>query len=46
MRVILGTKVTCKQKKDGAGEINIEYYSNEELERLIELFEIIEKDNY
>lgn len=43
LRKIFGTKVLCKQKKDGSGEISIEYYSNEELERLFELFEVIDK---
>ena len=42
---ILGTKVNCKQKKNGAGEIIIEFYSLEELERLFELFEIINQNN-
>ncbi|MCX6173715.1 MAG: ParB/RepB/Spo0J family partition protein [Ignavibacteriales bacterium] len=42
---ILGTKVICKQKKNGAGELIIEYYSLDELERLFELFEIISKNN-
>lgn len=46
LRGIFGTKVLCKQKKDGAGEITIEFYSNDELERLFELFEIIGKNNY
>ena len=41
---ILGTKVMCKQKKTGAGEIIIEFYSLDELERLFELFEIIGKN--
>lgn len=40
---IVGTKVHCKLKKDGSGELILEFYSNEELERLIELFEIIGK---
>ena len=46
LRRIFGTKVLCKQKKDGAGEVVIEFYSNEELERLFDLFDIIEKNNY
>ena len=46
LRGIFGTKVTCKQKKDGAGEIQIEFYSNDELERLFDLFSIIEKSGY
>lgn len=40
---ILGTKVHCKVKKNGAGELVIEFYSQDELERLLELFEIIGK---
>lgn len=44
LRNILGTKVTCSQKKNGSGSIVIEFYSNDELERLFELFEIISKE--
>lgn len=44
LRRIFGTKVTCNQRKDGTGEIKIEFYSNDELERLLELFEIINKN--
>ncbi|GAB4300762.1 MAG: ParB/RepB/Spo0J family partition protein [Ignavibacteriaceae bacterium] len=44
LRNILGTKVICRKKSDGAGEIVIEFYSNVELERLIELFDIIGKN--
>lgn len=43
LRRIFGTKVICHQRKDGTGEIKIEFYSNDELERLLELFEIISK---
>jgi ParB family chromosome partitioning protein len=43
LRKIFGTKVLCKQKQNGTGEIVIEFYSNDELERLFELFEIINK---
>ncbi len=43
LRKTFGTKVSCKQKQDGTGEIIIEFYSNDELERLFELFEIIDK---
>ncbi len=42
LRGIFGTKVICKQKKDGTGSIVIEFYSRDELERLIELVESIE----
>ncbi len=41
LRQIFGTKVICKQKKDGTGEIVIEFYSNDELERLLDLFNSI-----
>jgi len=43
LRKIFGTKVICKKKNSGSGEIVIEFYSNDELERLFELFDIIEK---
>jgi ParB family transcriptional regulator, chromosome partitioning protein len=43
LRKIFGTKVLCRQKQNGTGEIVIEFYSNDELERLFELFEIINK---
>jgi len=42
LRKIFGTKVKCKQNKNGGGEIIIEFFSNDELERLFELFEIID----
>jgi ParB family chromosome partitioning protein len=44
LRKIFGTKVSCKQRKNGGGEIVIEYYSSTELDRLFELFEIIDKN--
>jgi ParB family chromosome partitioning protein len=42
LRGIFGTKVICKRKKNGAGSITIEFYSPDELERIIELVESIE----
>jgi len=45
LRTIFATKVSCKQKKDGSGSISIEFYSNDELERLFELFELIDLSN-
>lgn len=45
LRMLFGTKVQCKQKNDGSGEISIEFYSNEELERLFELFDLIETNH-
>jgi len=46
LRRIFGTKVICKQKQDGSGELVLEFYSNDELERLFELFDLIEKNNF
>lgn len=45
LRRLLGTKVLCKNKNDGSGELIIEYYSLDELDRLIELFDLIENSN-
>jgi ParB family chromosome partitioning protein len=42
VRHILGTKVTLESKRDGSGKILIEYYSAEDLERILDLFAIIE----
>lgn len=44
LQKIFGTKVNCRQKQDGSGEIMIEFYSTDELERLLELFENINKN--
>lgn len=41
MKSIIGTKVSINRKKNNKGKIEIEYYSQEELERIIELFESI-----
>jgi len=38
IKSIMGTNVSINRKKDGKGKIEIEYYSNEELERLVDLF--------
>jgi len=45
LRNVFGTKVSCRQRKDGAGQITIDFFSNEELGRLFELFDIIEKSH-
>ena len=37
MKTGKGTKVHLKPKKKGKGKIEIEYYSDEELERIFEL---------
>lgn len=42
LKEIMGTKVNINHKKDGKGKIEIEYYSQEELERLLELFDGIQ----
>ena len=42
MKGILGTKVAINQKDNKKGKIEIEYYSNEELERIIELLESVQ----
>lgn len=40
-KAILGTKVQVNHKKDNTGKIEIDYYSNEELERILDLIESI-----
>ena len=41
LKTIMGTKVVINRKDKNKGRIEIEYYSQEELERLIELMETI-----
>ena len=41
MKAMLGTKVSINHKANNKGKIVIDYYSNEELERLMELFQSI-----
>ena len=41
MKTIMGTRVSIQRKKNNKGKIEIEYYSRDELERIIELFESI-----
>ena len=41
MKAIIGTKVVINRRKNNKGKIEIEYYSRDELERIIELFESI-----
>ncbi len=38
LRQLLGTKVQVRRQKDGRGEIVIEYYSNDDLDRILDLF--------
>ncbi len=39
IRSIIGTKVSIHKKNKSKGSIEIEYYSSEELERIVEMFE-------
>lgn len=43
LKQILGSKVTIQKKDKGKGKIEIEYYSTEELERLMELMNGLQK---
>jgi ParB family chromosome partitioning protein len=45
LKRIFGTQVKIKQTGHGRGEIVIEFYSDDEFERLLELFELIEKNS-
>lgn len=42
MRKITGTKVSISKNHKQKGKIEIEYYSNDELERLVELFDTLQ----
>ena len=44
IKMILGPKVTVNHKKNNKGRIEIEYYSNEELERIMDLLESIHQE--
>lgn len=43
MKLILGTKVAINQKDDNKGKIEIEYYSADELDRIIDLMRTIHR---
>lgn len=43
MKVILGTKVCINHKDDKKGKLEIEYYSQDELDRIIDLLRTIQK---
>ena len=45
MKVIFGTKVEIKNKSNNKGKIEIEYYSSQELERLIDMIQKIDPNN-
>ena len=44
IKEIIGSKVQVKQKTEDKGKIEIEYYSKDEFERIIELFQTIKKN--
>ncbi len=46
LRHLLGTKVQVKLLQDGKGEIVIEYYSADDLDRLLEIFDRIQDRSY
>ena len=43
MKMILGTKVAINQKDNKKGKIEIEYYSMDELDRIIDLIRTVSK---
>lgn len=44
IKEIIGSKVQVKQKSGDKGKIEIEYYSKDEFERIVELFQTIKKN--
>lgn len=45
LKELLGTKVSIQRKSKDKGKLEIEYYSNEELERIIELLRSLRGEN-
>jgi ParB family transcriptional regulator, chromosome partitioning protein len=45
LRRTFGTKVSVKTRRDGSGDITIEFYSVDDLDRLLELTDIIDQYN-
>ena len=43
MKVILGTKVAINPKDDKRGKLEIEYYSQDELDRIIDMLRTVQK---
>ena len=41
LKNIMGTKVSISKKDNNKGKIEIEYFSNDELERIVDLFQSI-----
>lgn len=46
LRQLLATQVHLKVRKEGSGSLEIRFFSSEELERLLDLFAIIERSEY
>lgn len=46
LRQLLATQVHLRMKKEGSGTLEIRFFSPEELERLLDLFAIIERSEY
>lgn len=46
LRQLLATQVQLRMKKEGSGSLEIRFFSPEELERLLDLFAIIERSEY
>ena len=44
MKSVLGTKVSINQKDDKKGKIEIEYYSMDELDRIIDMIKGIQHE--
>lgn len=44
LKSIFGTKVSIQRKSKNKGKLEIEYYSNDELERLLDLFNTLKTD--
>ena len=43
MKGILGTKVSINHKDEEKGKVEIEYYSQDELDRIIDLLRTVQK---
>lgn len=46
LRQVLGTQVKIKSNNSGSGSVVIDYYSSVDLERLLELFAVLEKNRF
>lgn len=46
LRRTFGTKVRVKTRSDGSGDITIEFYSIDDLDRLLDLMDLIDQNNH